>query len=215
MVTGDGSQVSEEVLSYELGYRTRLGSLGFDMAAFVNRYDHLRDQQMGAMSLEEGPNGPFVLVPLTITGLGGADVLGVEMSAKWAVSSDWRLEAGYTRQEIDLEFPFLHPFRDTEEGVRSPQDQFHLRSMVNLGRDLELDAWLRHTGSLPHERGVMDAYSGADVRLGWAPTRELRLDLGGKDLLKGRHQEFPNDAVYYNIGPHIDRSWFAKMTWIF
>ena len=140
--------------------------------------------------------------------------MGFETSAKWTPSREWRVEAGYTWMGMDLSFPPTHPIRDAEAGTRSPENQFHLRSMLNLGPNVEVDAWFRHSGPIPYAGAVLDSYSAADIRLGWAPRHGLRIDFGGKDLLEARHLEFPPDGGY-NLGSFIDRSWYTRLTWAF
>jgi iron complex outermembrane receptor protein len=164
--------------------------------------------------LEQGPDGPYVLIPVVRLAEGSAESWGLELSARWAVSEAWRLEGAYSVLDLDVASG-----NEAGDGPglgdgRSPRTQAQLRSLLSLGSGVEVDGWIRHSSAIEFEDTTIPAYTGLDLRLGWSPRPGVRLDLGGKDLLEGPHLEFP-PGNGYNLGSFVDRSWYGKVTWTF
>ena len=203
---------SEELLAYELGYRRRFASFSLDLAGFFNDYQNVRTQRTGRPSLQDGPFGPYMLVPIYQVSESKAHSLGVEVSAKWAVSDAWRLEGAYSY--LELERTHLGDAATSGDNGRSPRNQGQVRSLLNLGSEVELDLWIHYTSSIVAGGHGVPSYTRGDVRLGWSPVPGLQLDVGGKDLLEGSHLEFPLDRTF-NLGSWIVPSWYGKVTWTF
>src|SRR5581483_3526417 len=90
---GNPSFVSEELLAYEIGYRTAPAkNISFDIAAFYNEYDRLKSIQTVS------PFPPTVMQANQIHG----DTYGGEISATWRVTDGWRLQPTYSFLKMNL-----------------------------------------------------------------------------------------------------------------
>lgn len=183
LFNGNPEMRAEKLVAYELGLRMQLGStLALDAAAFSNDYDDVQSFEPVA------PNG-FPPFPLELRNLVIARSHGVELALSWDASESWRVKAAYSYLDMDIDA--TSDSRDALSPItldRAPNHQFSLRSMLDLGENLELDSDLYYVDSLP--AGVVDSYLRFDLRLGWTPTPRLELSLVGKNLLDDSHSEF-------------------------
>jgi iron complex outermembrane receptor protein len=100
---------------------------------------------------------------------------------------------------------------ESAEG-ESPHNQFSLRSSTDLGRDVELDLWLRYVDDLPaHD---VDNYITVDARLGWQPVENIELSVIGQNLLDSHHPEFTPEIID-TVPTEVQRSVYGKITWKF
>jgi len=202
-LAGGPNFVSEELLAYELGYRVRpIDPLSFSLAAFYNDYDNLR-------TLEPGP-------PFTIgNGLEGK-TYGAELTGSYQMTSWWRWQAGYTylHEHFRLK-PVSMDFNQGRGEGSDPENQFSVRSAVDLPGDVTLDAALRYVGMLENiangVRGSVPSYVELDARLSWMPVKNLELSIVGQNLLHRQHPEFGFPTSRHEI----QRGAFAKVTWRF
>lgn len=171
---------SERAWAYELGYRHQHGALLVSLATFYNRYRGLR-------SLE--PVNPPADTTRVIRNGQDGESYGAELTADFRASDRWRLHAGYTELRIHI---WPNPgSADTSRGAgesRSPDRQLLLRSSLNLGAHLGLDAGFRYVGKIANQQ--VPAYSELNVRLSWQPDTGLELSIVGQNLLHERHGEF-------------------------
>ena len=87
----------------------------------------------------------------------------------------------------------------------SPENQYSLRSSMDVSGNLELDLWLRHADEYALQ-GI-DDYTALDVRLAWVPSEALRVSAVARNLAAGRHLEFIselNDLVPIQIEPEAE-----------
>ena len=202
-LAGGPQFVSEELLAYELGYRVRpIDQLSFSLATFYNDYDNLR-------SLEPGP-------PFTIgNGLEG-ETYGEELAGSYQVTKWWRWQAGYTylKKHIRLK-PGRMDFNQARGEGSDPENQFSVRSSMDLPGDVKLDAALRYVDMLHNiangVRGTVPNYVELDVRLSWMPFEDLELSFIGQNLLDRQHPEFGSPTSRHEI----QRGLFGKVTWRF
>ena len=203
-VVGSSDFESETVVAYELGYRTQLrDDLSLDTALYYNRYEKLR-----------GVNNS--VAPSTISNEGEGDGYGVEISALWQVNPNWRVNAGYNFQHLDID-P-LSGSSDTgidNADRNDPHHQVLLRSSWDLRDNWTLDGTLRHVSGLPdqHPTGSsanVGSYSDLDLRLAWQYSKPVEFAVVGRNLLHDSHVEFgTNDPV------EIERSLMGTVTWRF
>ena len=208
IVSGTNAFNSEDMIAYEIGYRTApWNNLSFDVAAFYNQYDDLRSQQLISLA------PPTYSVANDLIG----HTYGAEVTATWQVRDWWRLMPSYTFLHTKL---FARPgesgFSDNTsvamiEGS-SPQNQVSLRSSMDLPHHVSLDCALRYVDRLPYYQ--IDGYFEFDARLGWHITKNLEAAIVGQNLLHQQHQEF--SPSYINTrATQIPRSVYAEMTWQF
>lgn len=201
---------SETVIAYELGHRAQLGSKATtSVAVFYNDYDDVRS------TTPSPPGFPSFGFPLVFHNNLEGETYGVEFSGTWQVSPAWLLRAGYNLLKEHLrvkpgQVDFSHALNETAD----PQQQFSLRSSLDLPHGWELDTGLRWVDTLHNNNGpnpgTVPSYFELDLRLGWHPTDRLKLALVGQNLLHNRHPEygFPSPGR-----EEIQRSVYGKVTW--
>jgi len=203
---------SEKLMAYEIGYRVQpFGKLSLDLAAFYNDYDDLRSVQI----VSAPP-----LTPLT-TILGNdlyGHTKGAEISATWKVADWWRLRPSYTYLHMNL---YAHPAglipAYTQKVVEqiegsNPQNQFSIRSSMDLPHGVTFDTMLRYVDNLPAFQ--IASYFELDARLGWRINKHWEMAIVGQNLLHDHHAEFASTEVYTQA-TEIPRSVFGTITWQF
>ena len=142
---------------------------------------------------------------------------GCELAAEWSPVNWWRLHASYSylRIKMYLDSPSTDLINKGDAEGDSPRHQYSLRSGFDLGREVELDLWMRGADRLPYVDGVsIPAYLTLDLRLAWKPLPKLELALVGQNLLHRRNQEFIPEFI--NTFPsEVQRSVYGKVTWKF
>ena len=203
--TGNRDVTSLDVMAYELGYRTQATEqFSYDIALFYNVYDNLVSFQRGELE----PYGDNFILPLDLrNGMYGKSY-GVEISAEWAVTPWWRLAPSYSFLRMNLECPTRPTVAQT--AGNSPHNTAYLRSYWDLSANWQLDMALRYVDVLPN----MDipSYITMDLRLGWTPTKQLSLDLVGRNLLDRHHFEYGQDTFNY-LPTEVGREVYAQASW--
>jgi iron complex outermembrane receptor protein len=189
---------SEKVIAYELGWRVQpVEKVFVSVAAFFNDCDDIR-------SMSAAP--PFV----TENNVEG-EIYGIELETTLQATDWWRLTAGYTLLQEDLRVkPGRADFNSGQGEAFDPEQQFQVRSSLDLPRDIEFDVWFRYMdriGSTGRGFGVVPGYVTLDVRLGWSPIKNLELAIVGQNLLDNQHPEFGTRE--------IERAVYGKVTWRF
>lgn len=201
LIQGSRDFESEELLAYELGYRYQpVSGLSLDVATFYNVYDSLRSQERPA-------NGaPF---PITLANELNAKTWGAELRANYQITPRWQLFTGYAffDKSLSLDPGSRDPNRGVGEG-NDPRNRFSLRSLVDLPRGFELDAWVRYVDELPSPS--IPSYTEMDLRLGWRRSDRLELSVVGQNLLHDDHAEF-----FTAVPKQVQRSVYGKATWRF
>jgi iron complex outermembrane receptor protein len=221
-VQGDASFGSETLIAYELGYRIQAHPrLMLDAAAFINDYDDLRS---GYTRLDMSAVPNYVGVESVFNNQGQGQTYGGELAATWQTTDWWRLVAQFSVIGQSLREPadsLTGQARET--GISSPNYQASLRSSMDLGNRVELDAWLRYADGLTAAGGSVPglvrvdvdipSYVTFDVRLAWRPVKQLELTLVGQNLA-GSHREF-NPTFVSTQATEVSRSIYGKLTWRF
>lgn len=215
----DGSKdlESEEVVAYEIGYRSRISDrFTVDAALFYNRYDKLIvGPEPTSFSFSSGP--PLYLeARAQVANAMDGEVYGFEVEANWDVTRWWKLRGAYTLTQIFLHNTGDVPLRvwgEETEG-KFPAHMFSLRSQWNLSDNVDLDVWLRYVDSLP-SLGV-PSYVTTDVRLAWRPHRNLELSLVGQNLLDSRHSEWgQQQTILPGSANQVERALLGQISWSF
>jgi iron complex outermembrane receptor protein len=201
-LTGSEGFESEEVVSYEAGYRIRpMPRLSFDVATFVNRYDRLRSTE-----LKVTPQPLIVLENLL-----NASTSGIELAAMAQARPGWRVHGSYSYLRKELSFdPGSHDvYRGTVEG-NDPGHLFSLQSWLDLPGHTALDALFRRVGTRPDP--IVPAYSELDLRFGWTLRLGWDVSVVGQNLLHAHHSELlPPNAPHYDFR----RGVFVRSRWHF
>jgi iron complex outermembrane receptor protein len=216
-IDGNPDFKSEDLLAYEIGYRTEpMQHLSFDIATYYNSYSNLRVISPGARTAHPGPPAYDVQHFMLTNDMHGT-ALGIELSADWTPLEWWRLQAAYSYQRLSMHLDgtsFDTINRGNAQGD-VPQNQFSVRSGFDLGRQVTLDLWLRGTDRIASIDGVaIRGYTTMDARLAWKPVKGLELALVGQNLFESHHAEFIPE--YINTQPtELVRSVYGKLTWQF
>lgn len=199
LISGSDDFIAEKMISYELGWRSRLAkTLSTSLAIFYNVYDDLR-------SAEPGP--PPFYIPITFHNGVKGNTYGIEFSTTYQPVSWWTLRGGYTfvRKNLDVK----SDSRDLNGGTaetNDPEHQVLIQSNIELPHGLAIGTVLRHIGKLP--KPAVSAYTGLDLRLGWALNKFIELNITGQNLLNKRHLEFRPSSPARR---EIQRSIYGKL----
>jgi iron complex outermembrane receptor protein len=190
---------SETLLAYELGYRGQLSSrASFAVSLFYNDYDKLR-------MLTVTPNGEFLLD----NAMHGY-TYGLEAWADYQILPWWRLSPGVSLLQKHLQLARnAVDFVQYQHAGDDPEQQFFLRSSMDLGPRLELDIALRAIDDLSETD--VPSYVGLDARVGWRVVDRLELSLAGFNLLDKQHPETGTEVER----KEIERSAYLRADWKF
>ena len=197
-LTGSDDFRSEKLSAFELGARVQPAArLSISISGFHNVYDDLR-------SIEPAP-GAFL--PLRWgNGLHGT-TSGIDGWADWQALDWWKLSASLSFIHEHYAFdPNASGLLGTSQIGSDPKHQATLRSAMNLGSGVTIDAELRHVGPFPSPH--LPAYLELDGRLGWNVSSRVTLSVHGSNLLHHYHQEYPGTA-----GDLIPRQVSAGAQW--
>lgn len=216
-IVGNPNFKSEEMISYEIGYRTEpLKHLSFDIATYYNSFKKLRVITPGTPYTEPISAPPANLVqPFLLSNDMHGHATGVEVSADWSPFDWWRLQGAYSFQHLKMQLDGISTDTINKGNAESdvPQNQFSLRSGFDLWNQVTLDLWLRGVDHLASIDGnQIPGYITMDARLAWKPYKNLELALVGQNLFDSHHPEFIPE--YVNTVPtETVRSFYGKLTW--
>jgi iron complex outermembrane receptor protein len=200
LLAGNPGFDSESVIAYEAGYRVLPHArVSFDVAAFVNRYDDLRSQELPSRL------GPVILLGNTLNAVAS----GVEVATAAQVLEPWRVHASFSF--LNKDFSVDAGSRDISGGRSEGNDPdflFALRSYLDLPRGFALDGFFRYVPDRPAP--AVPGYAELDVRLGWTVRPGLEISLVGQNLLNDRHPEFgaPGPLRYeFERGAYLRSAW--------
>ncbi len=190
ILNGGDNFESETVMAYEVGYRAQLGSrTATSLSAFYNEYDHLRSTTPAPLAF------PSFGFPLVFHNNLQGETYGFELTADYQAFDWWRLHAGYDLLQEHIRVkPGEVDFNNGLNETADPQQQWSLRSSMDLPKNVTLDAALRWVDALRNNNGptvgTVPNYFELDVRLGWHPTSTVEVALVGRNLLHSRHTEY-------------------------
>jgi iron complex outermembrane receptor protein len=169
---------SEELLAYELGYRTQAtDEFSWDVALYYNVYDGLRS------TASAGGNQYFSANEMD------GHTVGCEVSGTLQLSPCWRMQGWYAFSNTNATEPFTPVFPKTGEFEgKSPDHQAFLMSSWDVGCQMEFDVMARYVDYLPSN--TTPSYFSLDMRLGWRPTCHLEFSVVAQNLLDDQHKEF-------------------------
>jgi iron complex outermembrane receptor protein len=207
-------QDSVELVAYEVGYRFHPSSYFFvDIAGFYNDYDDLLDIAVGDPFLERNPR-PHLVIPLLQTNDIYGNTYGAEITINWKINDRWKLVAGYTWFEMQLDSHLSseqsEDYQKNIEG-KDPENQFQLRSYFDLPWNMQLDAAVYYVDRL--SRWDIPSYVRLDTRLEWRPSKNLHMSIAFQNLLDNHHPEFDTEQGLGST--EVERSFYIKVMWRF
>jgi iron complex outermembrane receptor protein len=195
---GPSSFRSEKLTAFEAGSRLIASSAAsFSISAFYNVYDDLR-------TIELAPAG---FLPLQWgNGIKGHSY-GFDSWADVRLTDWWRLKPGYSLLIQRFRFkPGSIPLLGVTQVGNDPKHRATLRSSMDLGSRINLDADLRYVSALPNPH--VSGYVELGARIGYMLNEQAELSVSGFNLLHKRHYELP--ATQANAVP---RSLFLALKW--
>ena len=214
-LTGNPNLDSEEVVTYETGYRRSiLEQLSIDVAAYYNDYHDQETTEPGTPFFTPAPPPPHTVLPLIYANLMHGESHGAEISANWKIGSRWTISPGYAFEGIHMHLKLSS--RDTtsvaEGEGSSPVQSAQLRSHLLLTRDLSWDTSAYFSGRLTDP--MIPSYTRVDSGLTWRWNKKSSLSIVGQNLARDHHEEFV-DYTGSAATTLIKRSIFAQWTWQF
>lgn len=195
-IQGSSNFNSEKLIAYEVGYRHQISpQASVDITGFYNDYTQLRDSNFGTFATNSDFPGQFVL-PVVLGNSASAHTFGVEASADWKPSNQWRLQASYSYLDMHIHAnEFLKQLDPTTGGAASvtPQHRVSFRSNYDFTEKLQLNLWLRYVSNIAFY-DIPD-YVTMDANLTFKPTKNVELFLVGQNLLSENHREFVSDTI--------------------
>jgi iron complex outermembrane receptor protein len=195
---------SEDMIAYELGYRSQPEPwFSWDLALFFNQYEHLASLDLGSP--------PPVFLPLVNSNRNRGEGYGFELSSTLEMTDAWRLTGYYAFLQLQV-----HPGDGTQDFLlargtlvegSSPHNQVFLMSSHDLTSNVDLDFIGRYVDTLPIQQ--VPAYTTMDVRLAWRPHRLTELSVVGQNLLDPRHPEYglPPNQIQRGVYGMLTRRW--------
>lgn len=213
---GPGRLDAEELIAYEIGYRTRLSQqLSADVALFYHDYDKVLVGALKTPTVETMPWPPHILLPIELVNGGSGVESGFEIAADWRPTQRWRLRLAYSYRDSDLNDDA------TGRGIYNDgsHQQISLFSSWSPRDDLDVDLGWRYIASNETNRvsysgaTQLEPYSSLSLRLAWRPRPDLELSLMGTDLMDERHLESVQEAFAFPV--EIKRSVYGQIKWSF
>jgi len=187
--------------------------LSLDFTGFVSFYRRLQTAEPATPFVTINGGVPLLVIPLLVGNEAHARDHGVEVFANWKVTNRWKISPGYSLLRMSVEpDPSSQDTLIGQTAGNSPKQQFQIRSMLTLRRNLEWDSSLKYVAGLD---GInIPGYARLDTRLGWHLGDSMEVSVSGQNLAKGRHVEF-FDASGLFVQTEVARSVFGKVSWRF
>jgi iron complex outermembrane recepter protein len=200
---------SEELMAYEVGYRTRpTDSFSLDATAFYNVYSNLRTFETGTPYQDSNPV-LHIVVPCYLGNMMKAQANGLELSANWRPGDKWKLAFTYTYLNVRTQLDPASQATLIPEGFDSnnPHNQLCIRSYVDLSKDRQLDTAVYFVEGFRHHD--IAGYVRLDARYAWRLRNDMELSIVGQNLLQAHHDEFY--GVINEYPEEVPRSFYLKL----
>ncbi len=209
---------AENLVSYELGYRTNpTKETSIDLASFYNHYEQLINIPIvpGSFSSPAGgviSEGGYGLPVLQEQNTGTGDIWGLELSATWNPSAQWRAALSYSYQDYDQA---MIQASSTNLGGPPPHNLASLRLAYTPVTGLSFNGEIYYTDATflydlsTDDGSITPDYVRLNLGADWKATDNLELALEGLDL-EGAHSE---TLQAYGISPvQVVPSFYAQAT---
>lgn len=202
---------AEELLAYEVGYRTQASkTVSADIATFYHQYNNLLSVEPGQPFIEHSPGPDHEVMPFFLNNKLHGSAYGAEAFSQWKPRKDLDFSAGYSITMLHFEpdpnsFDIFGKVLEKE----TPQNQATFRAHWNLTDSLQLNTALYYVDSIP--AFSVPSYIRTDLHLGYAINDSLLLDVAAQNLTSDGHREWGSDIT----GIKIDRTYYVKLTYSF
>ncbi|NOU20886.1 MAG: TonB-dependent receptor [Methyloglobulus sp.] len=179
---------SDEVISYELGYRYwNSDKFSFDVAAYYNQNNN---------NLVANINFIQWYPDRTIK---KSSTLGLEATVVWH-PVDWvRFQFSSSFMDLDIKSKQKRDDLSFETTTQDPRFLAAFRGSFDITPMVELDLWLRYADAVSgvFAEQAIPSYVTVDARLAWKPNKNLELAFIANNLNDSQHPEF-YDGVAIN-----------------
>lgn len=205
---GNNQYDSEQVISYELGYRTTfIDNISIDFATFYNDYSDLVYIQTSNPTPTSTPG--LLKVANHFTNKQTIQTYGFELSVIWQMLDWWRWDANYNLLKTK--------YGKYLNNIYNPQQHASLRSSISPTKNFDFDILLRYVDSTKSisfsDSTTIKSYISMDIRLAWQPVNNIELSLVGQNLLAENHYEYKQELI--TNPTEIDRGMYGKLVWSF
>ncbi len=212
-VVGTDNYTSEEVISYEAGYRwfpTETFSL--DLALFYNDYKDLLDADFSS---------PLDLSTLSLNNNVSGKSYGTELALRWQPEKWARFNLSYSFIQLEMSTTTLNPTNNPAVYEGSvPQHMMSLFSQFDVAQNWVLNIWLSYIDKLDaasftaaSQKIVIDEYVDADITITYQASKNLKISLVGQNLLESENLEFISES--FMPPTEIERGIYLKAVWNF
>jgi iron complex outermembrane recepter protein len=206
LVQGSPDFEPESVITYEVGYKTRMRTAFYvDLAGFYSSYDDLASNEVGTPFVQAATASepPRVVIPVKVGNGQEGSAAGVEATGTCQVGRRLRVQASYSFLRVNQ--TTKPGSTDRNEGFEgnSPRHQLWTTAFVNMPGGLDLGLVFRRVGRIASHD--VPAFSELDARLAARLGDSLELSVAGRNLLHDRHPEFGG-------GFAVERSVMARAT---
>jgi len=210
-VSGSDSFESEEIISYEVGYRfIPVSQWSFDTTMFYNDYDKLRVTSIGTTDFSTFPN--YISQYTVFENDDDGYNYGVELSSLWVASDAFQLRVNYS---------FIQSEFGDNLGQNTDAPEHMLSTIIdwNIADDIDanfvwrfIDETIVISENNASQKSI-ENYNSVDIGVSWDVTSDVTLSAFGKNLLHPAHLEYEGESLQfpYRVGP----SYFVKMTLTF
>ncbi len=185
----------EDVVTYELGYRTNLAAkVSLDLAGFYDRYDQVITSDFTTYSypnLPPTPIGGYYAAETKAFNADGGAIYGAELSVKWDITDKLKSAWAYTYNGYDSVF---NSISNIFNGNPPPHNIVDGRLSWDLCPALQFNTslyWVDATfinDPTGQFTGVVAAYDVWDLGATWKVSSQWEVSVWGQDL-EGTHTE--------------------------
>lgn len=209
VVVGSDDYASEELMTYEIGYRFTPSSVfSVDSSLFYNSYDSLRSVTVGAPDLSTIPSG-FITQRNFFSNDDYGHSYGMEVSAQWLVANDFKMKLNYSFFEGSFS-------ESLTQNTYAPRHVVSLNADWSLNKYVDMNATWRHTSDVlalspfTFSDNTIGSHQGVDVGVNWRPASGVTVSLFGKNLLGGSYVEY--EAEQFHIPYRVEPSYYGKLS---
>ena len=214
LMTGSPDFGSEQVDSYELGYRIRpTGSLGLTIDAFYNDYDRLRTFRLGDPIVNLADPVPHITVPMGLVNEAYGYSRGLEFTVDYRPLHWWRVLAAYSgmRAHLQDKGEYSGATSNTVGENIYPEHQAWARLSFDLARHYEIDLIPRYVSA--QRNSTVGEFYTADLRVNWRAATGFNVYVAGQDLLGGSHFEFDMPYNMQTVASKTDPQLYLGAVW--
>ena len=212
VVAGNDDYESEELVTYEIGYRFTPSSVfSLDSSVFYNDYNGLRSVTIGPPDLSTLSSG-FITQRNFFSNNDYGHSYGIETSAQWLVANNFKMKLNYSLFEGDFS-------ESITQNTDAPKHIVSINADWSLNKYIDMNATWRYTSDVPalspftFTNKTISSHHGVDIGVNWLPVSDVTLSLYGKNLLGGSYVEY--EAEQFHIPYRVEPSFYGKLSVLF